>query len=147
MADYAVAFQLFRHERVLRPRLNFDFDYSCSFIDKARSLYSNSQHVCNQFFTRFAALLYSYATTGLSPSAIQGQAVLRLRKQLNESGERFFFVEIALRSFRYFVMLKESNTLMEFDDHTDIFTIRKTTRRSKISATTCRNSATWTNAF
>ena len=121
MADPAIAQQRSRHGRVLRPRRDPNFYYSSSFLDSVLPLHASTISACNHSFALLAASLPSHANSGSPPLAIQGLAFPRLRKQLKESGERVFYVEIAPRTFRWYVMLKESGTIMVFDDDKDTF--------------------------
>ena len=57
----------------------------------------------------------------LSPLIVQGSAFSRLRKQLREAGERLFFVEMDLRAYHLLIMLKETGTIMLFDDDRNTF--------------------------
>ena len=72
-------------------------------------------------FALFAASLPYHANFGWSPLAIHGSAFPRLRKKLKESGERVFYVEFGPRTFRWYVMLKESGTIMVLYDDKDTF--------------------------
>ena len=121
MADPAIALQRSRHGRVLRPRCDPDFDYSSSVLDSVLPLHASTFSARDHSFALFAASLPSHANPGSSPLAIHGSAFPRLRKQLKESGERVFYVKIAPRTFRWYVMLKESGTIMVFDDDKDTF--------------------------
>ena len=120
-ADPAIALQRSRNGRVLRLRCDPKFDYSCSFLDSVLPLHSSTLHARDCSFALFAASLPFNANSGSSPLAVKGSALPRLRKQLKESGDRFFYVEIAPRTFRWNVMLKESGTIMVFDDDKDTF--------------------------
>ena len=121
VADPAMARQRSRHWRVLRPRRYPNLDYSSLFLDSVMPPYASTFSARDHSFASFAASLPSHAHHGSSPQAIQGSAFPRLRKQLKESGERVFYVEIAPRTFRWYVMLKESGTIMVFDDDKDTF--------------------------
>ena len=128
LANPAIAIQRSRHGRVLRPRRDTNFDYSSSFMDSVLPLPASIFSARDHTFALFAASLPSHANPGSSPLAIQGSAFPRLRKQLKESGERVFYVEIAPRTFRWYVMLKESGTIMVFDDDKDTFYNKMTDR-------------------
>ena len=98
MTDPAIALQLSCHGRVFRPRRDFDFNCSSSFLNSVLPLHLSTLQVCDYSFAHFAASLPSHANSGSSPPANQGSALPRLWKQLKESGERVFYVEKAVMS-------------------------------------------------
>ena len=83
----------------------------------------------NQSFAHFPVLLLSYANSGSSPPVIKGSTFVRLRKQLKESGERVINLEIAPRIFRWYVMLKESGSMIvTYDDKDTLYNPMTNTR-------------------
>ena len=121
VADSAIALQRSCHRRVLRPRRDPDFDYFSVFLNLVLPLHASTFSARDYSFALFAASLPSHANPGSSPLAIQGSAFPKLRQQLNESEELVFYVEIAPRTFRWYVMLNKSGTIMVFDDDKDTF--------------------------